>query len=342
MMNGNNASNDMDGAFDFDGGAPSKGEGKSGLISYLAQLGLGDSDLANVLSLLPASAGATAAEVRKEAMRNRRRREDLMEAMRGEDLLKMAPRGEFHHDTALPFGGADPTNKRTVSLFLAEEQELLREAYLAFLTEQPSIEVLGYSGDVSVEGLSKVAIESRPDVLILGVKQVQAEMASTLSSLREASPKMGLVFLFAYYDAKGIKALRKFSNGDNVGCAYLLKHTIDTAEQFTHMIHAVSEGRIIVDPTVMEGLVRPQDLNSGLLPGLSPREIEVLSWMAKGYRNDTIAQVLSRDLRTVERHINSIYSKLEIEDGSKDPRVNAALSFLHATGSLAPEPSFDD
>ena len=147
-------------------------------------------------------------------------------------------------------------------------------------------------------------------------------------------PGMGLVLLFAYCDAQGIKALRKFSNGDSVGCAYMLKHSIDTPEQFTEVVQAVAQGRIIVDPKVMEGLIRSEDSGSGVLPGLSPREMEVLSWIAKGYRNNTIARVLSRDLRTVERHINSIYCKLQVDDDSKDPRVNAALMFLNAAGSF--------
>ena len=72
------------------------------------------------------------------------------------------------------------------------------------------------------------------------------------------------------------------------------------------MIQAVAQGRVIVDPMVMEGLVSPKEVSSAVLPGLSPREMEVLSWIAKGYRNDTIADVLSRDVKTVERHINNI------------------------------------
>ena len=68
-----------------------------------------------------------------------------------------------------------------------------------------------------------------------------------------------------------------------------------------------------------------------------------LSWMAKGYRNDTIAGILSRDVKTVERHINNIYSKLqnnklgdddELQPGSLHPRVRAALSYLKTTGLL--------
>ena len=113
------------------------------------------------------------------------------------------------------------------------------------------------------------------------------------------------------------------------------------------MIFSVVEGRIIIDPMVMEGLIKTGDADNTFLRDLSPRELEVLSWMAKGYRNDTIADVLSRDVKTVERHINNIYSKLhsDREEGSGDsrhPRVKAALTYLRATGLLPADQFIDD
>ena len=153
---------------------------------------------------------------------------------------------------------------------------------------------------------------------------------------------MSIVLLFAFYDAQGIKALRGYPQRSSLGRAYLLKHTIDTVDQLIQVVCPVAQWRIIVDPMVMDGLINSADANGSLLSDLSPRELEVLSWMAKGFRNDTIAQVLSRDVRTVERHINSIYGKLEIDDASRDPRVNAALKCLQTTGSLPKEPDYED
>ena len=91
----------------------------------------------------------------------------------------------------------------------------------------------------------------------------------------------------------------------------------------------------------MEGMTATAETQSNLLKELSPRELEVLGWVAKGYRNDTIAQVLCLDVRTVERHINSVYNKLENSVGSNHSRVSAALMFLRASGLLPKAPLTD-
>ena len=104
---------------------------------------------------------------------------------------------------------------------------------------------------------------------------------------------------------------------------------------------------MIVDPLVMEELIRTGDSGNGVVQELSPKEMEVLGWLAKGYRNDTIAGLLSRDVKTVERHINNIYSKLQNDksegpDATMHPRVRAALMYLKAVGLLSGANSGDD
>ncbi len=220
---------------------------------------------------------------------------------------------------------------------MAEEQSILRDLYQSAFKDQPTIKLVGCSGDISSESLVGAVKVLSPDVMILGVKVVQPATVEKLELVREARPQLASVLLFGFYDPQGIKALRRFSGGASAGFAYLLKHTIDTVEQLTQVVHSVAEGRIIVDPTVLGDLIHTGDMRGSLLRELSPRELEVLSWMAKGYRNETIAGVLSRDVKTVERHINNIYSKLQGDEPSLDPRVNASLIFLKATGLLPTE-----
>ena len=288
-----------------------------GLLSHLAKLGLGDAELARVISLLANIDGPDAPSKPRSV-------EPAIEER------------EAHEEK--PFLAKDANN--VTQVFLVEEQQILRDAYQSFFADHPTIEILGSSNDTSTEALVQAAEKFKPKVLVLGVKTVQPATVDTLEALREACPDVALVLLFAFYDGQGIKALRHFSRDRSAGCAYLLKHTIDTVDQLTQVISGVAEGRIIVDPMVMEGLIKTDDAHSGVLQELSPRELEVLSWIAKGYRNDTIADLLSRDVKTVERHINNIYGKLqdiETGDDSRDRRVSAALKYLRATGLLPAE-----
>ena len=90
----------------------------------------------------------------------------------------------------------------------------------------------------------------------------------------------------------------------------------------------------------MEELIRTGDSGNGVVQELSPDEMNLLGWLAKGYRNDTIAGLLSRHVKTVEGHINNIYSKLQNykpdnPDATMHPWVRAALMYLKAVGLLS-------
>ena len=324
-------------------GKTRKVEKQGGLISYLAQLGLGDEDLTRVLSLLPT---AQSENVPMPAQQQKPVEELLEEILREAEVKEQLEEPDFA--TVEPPKHSGSPAQKTVKIFLAEEQQILKEAYMSFFSEQPAIEIVGSSDDTSEEALVAAAKSFNPDVMLLGVKTVQRAIVEELDKLRQACPKMGIVLLFAFYDVQGIKALREFSKETSTECAYLLKHTVDTVEQLTQVIFSVVEGRIIIDPMVMEGLIKTGDGNHSFLRDLSPRELEVLSWMAKGYRNDTIADVLCRDVKTIERHINNIYSKLnsnreaDAPEESRHPRVQAALTYLKATGLLPAEQFAED
>ncbi len=157
-----------------------------------------------------------------------------------------------------------------------------------------------------------------------------------MSAVKEACPGgVGLVLLFASYDAKGMRVLREFSKEGSGGRAYLLKHNLDTPEQLAQVVFSVAEGRVIVDPVIMGELIDDTGRAGSLLFDLSRKELEVLSWMARGYGDHAIASVLCRDLKTVERQVADIYGKLGVDSACGDCRVSAALSYLKATGLLS-------
>ena len=152
------------------------------------------------------------------------------------------------------FGVAEPVlpatvaAKGTIGLYLAEEQPILKQAYQLFLTAESGIEMLASSDDTSVESLERAVSALEPDVVVLGVKKLQPATIEGLRDLRSRHIDMALVLLFAFYDTRGIKALGELIAADGAGGAYLPKHSVDTAQQLTETVHAVAEGRIIVDP----------------------------------------------------------------------------------------------
>ena len=229
--------------------------------------------------------------------------------------------------------GAESRMKR-IKLYIVEEQEILREAYKAAFPSEPTIEVAGISGDSNPEVIMALLSALQPDAVLLGTKMLQPSTITQLEVIRQRFPNIGIILLSTLYDIHGIKQLREFTKRSSKGCAFLLKHSIDRISQLTQVVHAVIEGQVILDSVVMEGLIGAGEAKTSFLKELTHRELEVLSWMAKGYRNGTIAEVLCVDPKTIERHINSIYSKLNMATESKHPRVSAIMLYLKATGQL--------
>ena len=223
---------------------------------------------------------------------------------------------------------------KRVRVFIVEEQELLRDAYQAVLPSESTLEVVGISDDTDIDNIVGTLASLEPEAVVLGTKMLQASIINEMEIIRDKFPNIGIVLLSTLYDIQGIKQLRGFTKNSSKGCAFLLKHSIDRISQLTQVVHAVTEGQVILDSVVMEGLIGAGEAKTSFLKELTHRELEVLSWMAKGYRNATIAEVLCVDPKTIERHINSIYSKLNMVAENKHPRVNSIMLYLRATGQL--------
>lgn len=226
-----------------------------------------------------------------------------------------------------------------VSVYIVEEQDILREAYTAGFAGEESIEVTGSASGAGIESIVSEVMEAKPDVVILGVKMLQPAVVEKVEEIRGYFPTVGIVLLSTLYDIKGIKQLREFAKQGSRGCAFMLKQSIDRIDQLVQVIHAVRQGQVILDPTVMEELIGAGDPKTAVLKELTHRELEILSWMAKGFNNRAIGEILCLEGKTVERHINNIYSKLNLHDETKaqsrHPRTSAIMLYLKAIGQLA-------
>jgi DNA-binding NarL/FixJ family response regulator len=225
-----------------------------------------------------------------------------------------------------------------IRLFIEDDQEIFREALRSAFPEEAGIRLVGVRGDDREESITEALSYSRPDVVIIGTKTVDQEVIDKLDLIRDTYSQIGIVLLCGNYGANGTRLLKEFlrehSRISKSGFAYLLKSSIDTAGQVIRVVHAVTEGRITLDPGMMQDFIADES-ESLALGELTAREMEILGLMAGGYKNSTIAEILFLEPKTVERHINSIYNKLsETLDDSYQARVNAILLYLKSTGQL--------
>ena len=146
-------------------------------------------------------------------------------------------------------------------------------------------------------------------------------------TLRETHPETGVVVLSQYGHPS--YALALLENGSDRR-AYLLKQRVHERAELVRAIRSVADGGSVIDPKIVEALVSAKArAERSPLAELTPRETEVLAEIAQGKSNTAIAESLVLTKRAVEKHINSIFLKLnlsEAEDVSK--RVKAALVFL--------------
>ena len=231
-----------------------------------------------------------------------------------------------------------------IKVLIEEEQEILRDTYRNILEEEPTMEVVGVTDGTCVasgdrEAIEKVMLETEPDVILLGTKLVQSGIIQGLEAIRSDFPNVGVVLLSAHYDAEGIGRLKGFARRSAKG-AYLLKYSINTAREVVRVIRDVAQGQIILDPQVFAGLIQDSDITDSHLSDLTARELEVLGWLAMGYKNTAIAQTLCLEPKTVERHISNIFGKLcNGASQVKHPRVEVTLAYLRASGQIKPEMS---
>jgi DNA-binding NarL/FixJ family response regulator len=145
--------------------------------------------------------------------------------------------------------------------------------------------------------------------------------------LRANRPKVGVVVL-SQYTSPGY-ALALLEHG-SAGRAYLLKERVASVDELAHAIRAVSEGGSVIDPQVVDELVRSRSHSqASSLDELTPRESQILAEMAQGKNNAAIAATLTVSERAVEKHTNSIFMKLGLsEEKDVNRRVKAVLLFL--------------
>jgi len=216
----------------------------------------------------------------------------------------------------------------TVKVALAEDNVLLREGMSRLVAANEDFELAGVAGDLPQ--LLALVEEREPDVVVTDIRMPPTgtdEGIKAAAWLREHFPRTGVVVL-SQYVAPGY-ALALLEHG-SAGRAYLLKERVGSVDELARAIRAVATGGSVIDPQVVDELVRARSAQrSSGLSLLTVRETEILAEMAQGKSNSAIAAALFVTERAVEKHTNSIFAKLGLsEERDVNRRVKAVLVYL--------------
>jgi DNA-binding NarL/FixJ family response regulator len=213
-------------------------------------------------------------------------------------------------------------------LVLAEDNLLVREGLQQLLSGIDGVELVGVCADLDelLESIDRQA----PDVVLTDIRMPPTrtdEGIRAAARLRDTHPGVGVVVLSQHSEPAYVLALL---DAGSDGRGYLLKERVHDRSQLSTAIRTVAAGGSVIDPKLVEVLVTARAAaERSPLRELTAREREVLAEIAEGKSNAAIAESLVLTKRAVEKHINSIFMKLNLagaEDVSK--RVKATLLFL--------------
>ena len=219
-----------------------------------------------------------------------------------------------------------------IRVVLAEDNYLVREGVARLLEREPEVEVVATCDDY--DSLLAAVAEHEPDVVLTDIRMPPTgtdEGVRAAAEIRRTHPGTGVVVLSQY--AEPAYALGFLEHGSERR-AYLLKERVSDLDQLRRAIVAVHEGGSVIDPKVVDALVASRARGAeSPVARLTPREREVLAEMAQGKNNAGIASALVLTERAVEKHINSMFSKLGLtEEPDVHRRVKAVLLYLAERG----------
>ena len=214
-----------------------------------------------------------------------------------------------------------------ISVVVGEDNYLVREGIRNLIEALDDLELLAVCEDYDT--LLAAVQEHDPEVVLTDIRMPPTNTDEGLRIadwLRVNRPETGVVVLSQYAEPE--YAVGLLDKGA-AGRAYLLKERISDVGELLGAIKAVAGGGSVIDPKVVEVLVSARTKGENVLEALTPRETQVLELLAQGKNNAAIAAALFLTERAVEKHINSIFSKLGLsEEVDIHRRVKAALLFL--------------
>ncbi len=210
---------------------------------------------------------------------------------------------------------------------IADDSLLIREG-IARVLESHGMSVVGMVSDGTQ--LITMVHELEPDAAIIDIRMPPTHTDEGITAAaelrRDPSRTVGLLILSQYVEPAYAQQLLTTPGG---GLGYLLKERVAEPRLLTDAVRRVAAGEIVVDPQIVAQLLRKRERDP--LADLTARELDVLALLAEGRSNQAIGESLDIAGKTVETHVNAIFSKLGLEPAMEDNRrVLAVLSYLRS------------
>jgi DNA-binding NarL/FixJ family response regulator len=215
-----------------------------------------------------------------------------------------------------------------MNVILAEDSVLLRAGIARLLTDA-GMTIVAEADDAEM-ALAAVELH-QPDIVVMDVRMPPThtdEGIRAALTIRRRHPKISVLVLSQYVEQYYASELLA---GDNAGVGYLLKDRVADVREFVAAVKHVAGGGTALDAEVVSELLA-RVRRGRPLESLTPRELEVMRLMAEGRSNNAIAAQLVVGEGAVEKHITSIFTKLDLAPADTDHRrVLAVLRYLEAS-----------
>jgi DNA-binding NarL/FixJ family response regulator len=210
-----------------------------------------------------------------------------------------------------------------ITVAVVEDEPLLLDLLRVALQQHPGLEVVGVSsqGEQALQYIPPL----QPQVALLDIELGRGLSGIQLGLLlREQLPTLGIVLLSNHWVPHFLATLPP---DVLAGWCYLLKRSVADVDTLARAIQGAASGLVVLDPYIV---ARRRPRPGGGLARLTPRQQEVLAFIAQGFTNAAIAQRLGLAPSTVENQLNQIYQELGLgeEHANFNPRVRAALLYL--------------
>jgi DNA-binding NarL/FixJ family response regulator len=218
--------------------------------------------------------------------------------------------------------------REPIRVVIAEDSYMIREFLTSILDSAPRVTLVAVCSNG--KELEQAIEVWKPEVVLTDIRMPPSrtdEGVRIASRLRDTHPEIGVVVLSQYAEPAYALALLDRGTG---GRAYLLKERIRNRDELIGAINSVASGGSVIDPNIVDVLIQARSRAAkSKLSQLTPREKELLAEIATGKSNAAIAESLVLTKRAVEKHVNSIFSKLDLPEAlDVSRRVKATLIFL--------------